>query len=50
MQPGTPIQQKLSGVVPSDAGTHGGQWRPGRLLIALVVMISVVVGAWMITQ
>ncbi len=50
MQPGTPSPRETPPVSPTEPHVYTGQWRPGRLLIALVVMIGVVVAAWFVTQ
>ncbi|MBI5511525.1 MAG: hypothetical protein HY903_22445 [Deltaproteobacteria bacterium] len=35
---------------PQGPTTEYGQWRPGRLLIAMVVMVGVIVAAWIVAR
>ena len=48
MQPENPSPQQPTVNPQATLPVPSGQWRPGRLLIALVVMVGVITTAWIL--
>jgi len=50
MQTGNSNLPQSSGNAPTPAAYTSGQWRPGRLLIAIAVMVGIILVAWTLTR